>query len=127
MSRIRSKDTLPERLLRSALHKRGRRFRLHATGLPGSPDLVFVRERVAVFVDGDFWHGRNLEQWMHKLKPYWRDKIAGNRRRDRRLTDRLRRMGWRVVRVWERDVYKALERAVLKVERTLGHDRRRLS
>lgn len=81
--------------------------------------MVFVREQVAVFVDGDFWHGRNLELWIHKLKPYWRGKITTNRNRDRRLTLRLHRMGWCVVRIWERDVYDALEKVLARIDRKL--------
>jgi DNA mismatch endonuclease (patch repair protein) len=119
MSRIRGKDTGIERLVRSEIQKRGFRFRKHVTGLPGRPDLVFVRRKVAVFIDGDFWHGRAFKQWGYKLTPKWRDKIECNIRRDRRNFGRLRRMGWHVVRVWEKDINRDLERVVERIVKKL--------
>src|SRR5436190_595999 len=85
MSRIRGKNTKPERVLRGALHKQGLRFRLHRKDLPGSPDIVFVRQRTAVFVDGCFWHGCP----QHGVEPksngeFWRKKIKANCERDKR-------------------------------------------
>lgn len=125
MSRIRGKDTTIEVLLRSALFEKGYRFRKHVKGLPGRPDIVFHRARVAVFVDGDFWHGYQFPRWENSLPKFWRQKIRTNRQRDRRCYAKLRRAGWRVVRVWEheirRDVHSVLLRvtAVLK-ERSTG-------
>lgn len=104
MSLIRSVDTRPERLLRSILHRAGFRFRKHVARLPGTPDVVFGRERVAVFVEGDFWHGWRFDSWKSKLTPYWRAKIERNRLRDRKTMRKLRRNGWRVVRIWEHSV-----------------------
>jgi len=109
MASIRSKETLPERVLRAHLHRSGYRFRKNLASLPGCPDIVFTRLRVAVFVDGDFWHGYRYPQWQHKLSDYWRAKIERNIRRDRRNAARLRRAGWRVLRVWEHDVMKDVE------------------
>lgn len=109
MAGIRGKDTKPELALRSALHRRSLRFRKHVKTLPGCPDIVFVSAKVVVFVDGDFWHGYRFPAWSHKLSPYWRDKIEGNRRRDRRNFRRLRAAGWTVVRVWEHDVTRNLD------------------
>src|SRR5690349_13220637 len=91
MSRIRSRDTLPELTLRRLLHAAGCRFRVHVVSLAGKPDLVFRAARVVVFVDGDFWHGWRFSVWGPKLAPYWRNKIAGNRARDSRNFRRLRR------------------------------------
>jgi DNA mismatch endonuclease (patch repair protein) len=102
MSRIRSKNTQAELILRRALSKIGLRYRIHSRTLPGSPDIVFGPQRIAVFVDGDFWHGRNFTKWAHKLTPQWRTKIEGNRARDRKTTRRLRATGWTVIRIWER-------------------------
>src|SRR4051812_25601625 len=104
MSRIRSTNTKPELLVRKLVHARGLRFRIHERSLPGRPDLVFHKAQVAVFVDGDFWHGWRFPQWRDKLQPYWRDKIEGNRKRDQRNFQRLRRMGWLVLRLWEHEV-----------------------
>jgi len=115
MSRIRSTGTRPERMLGSALHGRGFRYRKHVKGLPGRPDLVFAQYGVVVFVDGDFWHGWQFPRWESKLKPYWRQKIAGNRARDRRQHQALRRLGWRVMRVWEHEINRDVDAAAERV------------
>ena len=119
MSRVRGKDTSLELLVRSALHRRGRRFFKHCRHLPGRPDVVFPSCKVAVFLDGDFWHGYRFPRWAGRLKPYWRAKIAGNRRRDRRNFRRLRAMGWRVVRVWEHQALHDLEGCIERVEKAV--------
>ena len=112
MSRIRSSDTLPERLLRSCLHSKGWRFRKNVRGLPGTPDIVFSSLRVIVFIDGDFWHGYRFADWQAKLSDYWREKIERNMRHDRRNARTLRGAGWTVVRIWEHDIMRDIERAV---------------
>lgn len=117
MSRIRGKDTLPERRVRSMLHRRGLRFRKHVRKLPGCPDIVFGRARVAVFIDGDFWHGRFFSRWAPKLSLKWRQKIEANRHRDVRNRQRLRGRGWKVVRVWESEIEKNLTTVVQKIAR----------
>jgi len=109
MSRVRGKDTSPERLIRSALHRRGLRFRKHMKELPGRPDIVFPRARVCVFVDGDFWHGYDFEAWQQNLTPFWQKKIGDTVERDRRNFSALRETGWRVVRVWTHDVKKRFD------------------
>lgn len=115
MSRVKGRDTGLERIVRSQLHKRGYRFRKHVKDLPGRPDIVFVRQKVAVFLDGDFWHGYKFGQWEDKLTDFWRDKIGKTRERDKRNFAKLRRMGWRVIRIWEHSVENDLERVVNKV------------
>lgn len=115
MSRIRSKNTGIERAVRSAIHRRGYRFRIHAAYLPGSPDIVFPRARVAVFIDGDFWHGFRFAQWAEKLSDRWQQKIAGNRCRDRRNRTQLRKLGWRVIRLWQHEVKRDLDKCVGRV------------
>src|SRR5690606_6627081 len=83
MSRIRKTDTKPELIIRRLSFARGLRYRKHCAHLPGKPDLVFARARVAVFVDGDFWHGWQFEKWEAKLSSvYWKEKIRRNRERD---------------------------------------------
>jgi DNA mismatch endonuclease, patch repair protein len=104
MSRIRSTNTKPELVIRRLAHARGLRFRIHQRTLPGCPDLVFVKARVAVFVDGDFWHGWRFPQWKKKLSAYWAAKITNNRKRDRRNFRRLRLDRWIVVRLWEHQI-----------------------
>lgn len=120
MSRIRSEDTKVELMLRRALFSRGLRYRLHRRELPGRPDIVFPREKVAVFVDGDFWHGWNYEDWTDNLKPYWRDKIARNIRRDGLVTEQLRGRGWKVLRIWEHEIEADVASCADQVERALG-------
>ena len=104
MSRIRGKGTTPERYMEALLRASGVRFRQHERTLPGCPDFVFPRAKLAVFVHGDFWHGWRLPVWQHKLSEPWRAKIAGNRARDRRCCRKLARMGWRVLTIWEHQV-----------------------
>ena len=109
MSRVRTKDTNLELLVCSALRTRGITFAKHVRTLPGSPDLVFVQQRVAVFVDGDFWHGYRLPIWEHKLKPFWRKKLWENRARDQRNFRKLRRSGWHVIRIWQHQLKQDLD------------------
>lgn len=116
MSRIRGRDTKVELLVRKELHRRGYRYRVNAAWLVGKPDIVFTRIRLAVFVDGDFWHGWKFDQWSEKLSPYWRDKIAGNMIRDRTHMVRLRREGWTVMRIWEHNVEKNFARCIERIE-----------
>ena len=115
MSRVKGRDTGLEVVVRSALHKRGYRFRKHVKGLPGKPDIVFVSARVVVFLDGDFWHGYRFSQWEGSLSAFWRKKIGETRRRDQRNFAKLRRMGWRVVRIWEHSVEKDLEEVIERI------------
>ncbi len=119
MSRIRGSNTGPERALRSALHMRGLRFRKNLKSLPGTPDVVFVSAQVAVFVDGDFWHGWRFGDWEAQLQPRWAEKIRVNIARDRRVEMQLRRLGWRVIRVWEHDIEFRLERVTSIIEHTV--------
>ena len=103
MSRIRGKDTAPETRVRSVLHQMGYRFRLHRKDLPGNPDIVFVRRRIALFVHGCFWHGHgcHLFKWPQTNGIFWRDKINSNKRKDIRSEKALRAAGWRVLTIWE--------------------------
>lgn len=105
----RCRDTAPELLLRRELWRRGMRYRVHSRRLPGNPDIVFPRQKLAVFCDGDFWHGRNWPSLQGKLRAgtngaYWVAKIARNRRRDRETGRRLAALGWRIARLWEGEV-----------------------
>ncbi len=119
MAANRSVDTSPEVAVRSALHRRGLRFRKHVSTLPGRPDVVFVSAKVAVFVDGDFWHGYRLPAWEKTLAPAWRKKIRHTRRRDQKNFRRLRSRGWKVVRVWEHQVKRDLEAVICRVEESV--------
>ena len=119
MRRVRSRDTSCELLLRRALHRRGLRYSL-TRRLPGSPDVALVRSRVAVFVDGCFWHGCPE----HCRRPssntdYWGRKIDRNMARDRRVTEELEEAGWRVLRFWEHEVRASPARCAARVERVV--------
>ena len=115
MARIKGKDTGPERMIDATLSAHGLAWESHARDLPGRPDFVFRRERVAVFVDGDFWHGWRFPQWRDKLSEKWEAKIDGNRRRDVRNRRRLKRMGWKVLRLWEHQVTADVDACVVRV------------
>jgi len=104
MSRIRAKDTRPELLVRSVVHRLGFRFRLHVRNLPGRPDIVLPKYGTVVFVHGCFWHqhrGCNLAYVPKTRVRFWRTKFASNVERDQRDVAALRRLGWRVITVWE--------------------------
>lgn len=126
MSRIKGKDTSIEVTVRSLLHRRGWRFRKHVKNLPGRPDIVFGGRKVAVFLDGDFWHGRYLSRWEHKLTPKWRHKIAETRRRDARNFRKLRNEGWTVIRIWQSEIERSPDETIRRVEAFLepGHKRK---
>jgi DNA mismatch endonuclease (patch repair protein) len=106
MASIRAKDTKPELALRAALRQAGATgYRLHRRDLPGRPDLAFIRWKVAVFVDGVFWHGHPAHWNPEKAaSDYWRRKIESNIRRDREADAALDERGWTVVRMWDTDV-----------------------
>lgn len=106
MSRVRLRDGPLERTVQEGLRGYGLCFQKHVKSLPGSPDIVFVKTKVAVFVDGDFWHGWRLPAWEHKLSPFWREKLRTNRKRDRRNFRRLRAQGWYVIRIWQHQITK---------------------
>lgn len=115
MSRIKGKNTGPERALFAFLRREGVHFAKHVGSLPGRPDIVFRRVKVAVFVDGDFWHGWRFPLWQHKLSPRWREKIGATRLRDQRNFRALRRTGWKVVRIWEHQVERNPEQCVARI------------
>nr|WP_233102106.1 very short patch repair endonuclease [Variovorax sp. IB41] len=109
MSRIKSKNTLPELTVRRTLHQLGYRYRLHAKGLPGSPDLVFSGMGKIIFVHGCFWHGHSCKQGRAASKSnvqFWTEKITRNKARDVRVSARLRSRGWHVLTIWECQIKK---------------------
>ena len=113
MSRVASKNTKPELLVRSYLHRRGFRFRIHGKELPGRPDLVFLKYRSVVFVHGCFWHrhkGCTRSTMPATRVEFWREKFERNVARD--LTDQadLRKLGWRVLVLWECEIAKLTSR-----------------
>jgi DNA mismatch endonuclease (patch repair protein) len=98
------RDSKPELALRSELHRRGLRYRVHLRGLPGTPDIAFTRAKLAVFVDGCFWHGCPI----HYVAPknngaWWEAKMVENSERDDRVDESLKDMGWLPIHIWEHD------------------------
>jgi DNA mismatch endonuclease (patch repair protein) len=115
MSRIRGRGTGPERLVAEAMTCCGWEWEEHCSDLPGRPDFVFRPLRIAVFVDGDFWHGWRFTQWRHKLSEAWELKIEATRNRDRRCHCQLRRMGWKVIRIWEHQISVDVQRCIERI------------
>ena len=110
MSRIRSKDTKPEKIIRSILHKLGFRFRINRKDLPGKPDIVLPKYNTVIFVHGCFWHrheGCRYATMPATRVEFWAEKFRGNVMRDARNRDHLIAAGWRVFEVWECDLKEA--------------------
>ena len=133
MARIRSTNTGPEMRVRQAAHARGLRYRLHRRDLPGTPDLVFPGRRIAVFVNGCFWHrheGCSKAYTPKTRTPFWTAKFAGNVERDRIKQDALREEGWIPVVIWECETVDPARLAAVIEERIIrqpaarGPDRR---
>jgi len=110
MSAIRSKNTKPEIILRRALHATGLRYRLHASNLPGKPDLVFPKYRTIVFIHGCFWHSHSCKAFKipETNSAFWKKKLEANRKRDKCHSIKLKQIGWKVIVVWECHIMKAL-------------------
>jgi DNA mismatch endonuclease (patch repair protein) len=122
MRRVRAKDTKPEMTVRRLAHRLGFRFRLHRRDLPGNPDLVFVSLGKIIFVHGCFWHGHACRSGRNRPssnRAYWIPKLDRNVARDQKNRGRLRRLGWRVMVVWECQLAN-IERLEKRIERFLG-------
>ena len=122
MSRIRGKDTGPEKLVRSMLHRAGFRFRLYVPGLPGKPDLVLPKYRTVIFVHGCYWHRHPdcPKATMPSTRPdFWKAKFDGTVERDKRKTKELEAKGWRVLTVWECELERDSEAVLDRVRRQL--------
>ncbi|MBA3047162.1 very short patch repair endonuclease [Patescibacteria group bacterium] len=116
MSKIRSKNTKAEILVFKELRKRKIYFQKHYKRAIGNPDIALPRKKKAVFIDGDFWHGYRFSKQKKRLpKKYWQEKIGSNIKRDRRIRAKLKREGWRVLRVWEHEVLKKFEASIEKI------------
>lgn len=117
MSRIRSKDTKPEILLRKKLWSMGIRYRKNYKKLVGRPDIAITRYRIAIFVDGDFWHGRDsrsLER-IQTRHSYWVNKICRNKERDVEVNELLTSQGWLVLRFWATDIMADLDGCIRRI------------
>lgn len=102
MAKIGTKNTDIERLLVEIVRPfwKIERYRKNVKDLPGKPDIVFPRSKVAVFADGDFWHGRDFVKWRRGIPKFWKKKIASNMERDRKQTKELRKVGYKAIRFW---------------------------
>jgi DNA mismatch endonuclease (patch repair protein) len=121
MARIRSRDTKPELLLRQALREQGYRgYRCNYGGAPGRPDVAFITRRIAIFVDGAFWHGHPDYFTLGKSGPAWDAKILRNVERDREVNSQLFDQGWSVLRVWDFEILDDAVRVVRRLMPTLG-------
>lgn len=128
MSSIPSKNTRPELVLRRALWHENLRYRVNYKKLPGKPDIVFTKQRVAVFCDGDFWHGHNwairgltsLEEELNNYSEFWRNKITRNISRDIEVNKALSELGWTVIRIWESEIMSDVQKCVKMVMQILS-------
>ena len=118
MSRIRSKNTSIDRMMRDMLSDARLKFVMYPD-LYGKPDFQ-VGKNILVFCDGDFWHGYRYAENKRPAKKYWREKIEGNMRRDRKVSRKLRRDGWSVLRIWEHDIKRKPETCVRKIMRKVA-------
>lgn len=124
MSAVKSRDTRPELALRKELWRRKLRYRKNYKKLPGKPDIIFSRVRLAIFCDGDFWHGHNwairgygsLENELQRYSKPWAEKITRNIQRDERINRELDALGWKVIRIWESDIKADVKRCADIVE-----------
>jgi DNA mismatch endonuclease, patch repair protein len=123
MALVRSRNTVFElaflRLLSADLYPLGYRYRKHCRYVAGTPDVVFAKSKVAVFIDSDFWHGRNYARLADRMTPFWRAKIGRNMERDRQINRKLRRGGWSVLRVGETEIKKRPAAAIERIRRKL--------
>ena len=125
MSSIRKRDTKPELLLRQSLWAAGLRgWRCYSTKLPGTPDLIFSKARLAVHVDGVWWHGHPAHFKPTRQNAYWRAKIARNKRRDRMVDRQLSALGWISLRFWDVDVLSDPTACVRTIKALVGARRR---
>ena len=127
MRRIRSTNTTPEIVVRRILHRAGFRFRLHSKNLPGCPDIVLMRHKIAVFVHGCFWHGHKCKDGRRPKsnRPYWNKKLDRNITRDRVSTSMLKRMDWKRIVIWACEV-KNVVALETRLERLLKNCKREL-
>lgn len=119
MSKIKGKNTKPEILLRKALYSTGIRYRLNVAKLPGRPDIVIGKYKLAIFIDGDFWHGYNWEEKKLRIKSnaeYWIKKIERNIERDTENNIALKKIGYTVIRFWDHQIIKDIQSCVLKIK-----------
>ena len=123
MAKIRSKDTKPEWIVRRYLYSRGYRYRKNVKGLPGTPDIVLSKYGIVIFIHGCFWHGHEIDGHIpHSNIDFWKKTIERNKQRDERNKETLKRLGWKVMTVWECQLKSAIrEQTLLEMEYWINH------
>ncbi len=123
MAKIRSRDTKPEMIVRRYLYSRGYRYRKNVKGLPGTPDIVLRKYGIVIFIHGCLWHGHDEDGHVPKTNSdFWRKKIERNKQRDARDKDKLKRMGWSVMTIWECQLKPAIrQQTLLEIEYHINH------
>lgn len=116
MSRIRSKNTKIEKILVMNLRKKGFKFKTNYSKLQGKPDIVFLNKKIIIFVDGDFWHGKDYLKRYKTYNKYWKNKILNNIKRDRRNARILKKSGYKVIRIWGSEIKKDMIKQIKKIE-----------
>jgi len=119
MRQVKCKDSLIEILLRKELWKRGLRYRKNDKTIYGKPDIVFLRKKIAVFCDSEFWHGYKWEEKKHEIKSrrdFWIPKIERTIERDKEVNKFLQKEGWKVIRFWGKDILKNVQKCADKIE-----------
>jgi DNA mismatch endonuclease (patch repair protein) len=127
MAKVRGRDTAIERLLRSALHRFGLRFRLNVSTLPGRPDIVFPRYRTVVFVHGCFWHrhkGCKRASVPQSNQPFWEARFSANLKRDQLVAETLQKTGWQVLVVWECEIARNLLESARQIRKRIKQYRK---
>ncbi len=122
MQKIKSIRTGPEISLQKSLRKKGIKFKINYRNLPGNPDIVLFNKKIAIFVDGEFWHGYQWEEKKKKItgnRAYWIPKIERTIARDKGNNRKLRKAGWEVVRFWQHQITKDLPKCIEKIKRIM--------
>jgi len=116
MSRIRAKDTGIEKIVFSFLRKKKISFRKHYSKIAGKPDIALPSKKIAVFINGDFWHGYRFKKWANRIpKKYWKEKIESNMARDRKNYRLLKKSGWKLLKVWGHEIAEHPEESCGKI------------
>jgi len=115
MSRVKSKNTKPELLMFSMLKEAGIKFEKHYA-IYGKPDIAFPEYKIAIFIDGEFWHGKNYKNLKNTTSPFWVKKIEDNLKRDRRTARKLRKDGWHILHLWDKRVLRNPQQSLLRVK-----------
>lgn len=124
MSRVRFKNTKPELVLFKKLKEARFKFKRHYP-IRGKPDAVFPKEKLAIFVDGEYWHGKNFNKWKGQLSKFWLDKIGTNIKRDKAIQRQLRKAGWRIFRAWGKDMIKKPDRHIQRIRSLISEQQKK--